>query len=161
VCELLEIAGDCGIVVPKIDVAGYSYVSPKFIGNDPVLILEVEVPPMSVEEMMPVEFVTTTKMGEKGQVTVPKRYRDALKLETGAPMVVLRLGAGLLLIPEQARFRQLCDRIADIFTSHGVTEAELLASLPEARRRVFERHYPELAKTEKASSRKPRKRKTA
>lgn len=159
--ELLVIAGDCGIVAPKIDVAGYSYVSPKFIGNDPVLILQVEARPMSVEEMMPVEFVTTTKMGEKGQVTVPKRYRDALKLETGAPMAVLRLGAGLLLIPEQARFRQLCDRIADIFTSHGVTEAELLASLPEARRRVFERHYPELAKTEKASSRKPRKRKTA
>ena len=49
-------------------------------------------------------------------------------------MAVLRLGAGLLLIPEQARFRKLCDRIADIFTSHGVTEAELLASLPEARR---------------------------
>ena len=116
---------------------------------------------MAVEAMMPVEFVTITQMGEKGQVTVPKRYRDALKLETGAPMAVLRLGAGLLLIPEQARFRQLCDRIADIFTSHGVTEAELLASLPEARRRVFERHYPELAKTEKASSRKPRKRKTA
>ena len=67
---------------------------------------------MSVEAMMPVEFMTATQMGEKGQVTVPKRYRDALKLETGAPMAVLRLGAGLLLIPEQARFRQLCDRIA-------------------------------------------------
>jgi bifunctional DNA-binding transcriptional regulator/antitoxin component of YhaV-PrlF toxin-antitoxin module len=115
---------------------------------------------MSVEAMMPVEFVTTTQMGEKGQVTVPKRYRDALKLETGAPMAVLRLGAGLLLIPEQARFRQLRDRIADIFASHGVTEAELLASLPEARKRVFERHYPDLAKPEKARSRKPRKKKT-
>jgi AbrB family looped-hinge helix DNA binding protein len=68
---------------------------------------------MSVEAMTPVEFVTTAQMGEKGQVTVPKRCRDALKLETGAPMVVLRLGAGLLLIPEQARFRQLCYRIAD------------------------------------------------
>src|SRR5499427_1784840 len=110
--ELLVIAGDCGIVAPKIDVVGYSYISPKFIGNDPVLILPVEARPMSVEAMMPVEFVTTTQMGEKGQVTVPKRYRDALKLETGAPMAVLRLGAGLLLIPEQARFRQLCDRIA-------------------------------------------------
>jgi bifunctional DNA-binding transcriptional regulator/antitoxin component of YhaV-PrlF toxin-antitoxin module len=124
------------------------------------LILPVEVPPLSVEAMMPVEFVTTIQMGEKGQVTVPKRYRDALKLETGAPMVVVRLGAGLLLIPEQARFRQLCDRIADIFTSHGVTAAELLASLPEARKRVFESQYPELAKAEKARTRNPRKRKT-
>src|SRR5262245_65944255 len=115
VCELLVIAGDCGIVAPKIDVAGYSYVSPKFIGNDPVLILQVEAPPMSVEEMMPVEFVTTTKMGEKGQVTVPKRYRDALKLETGAPMVVLRLGAGMVLIAAQVCVRQMCVRVADSF----------------------------------------------
>ncbi len=110
---------------------------------------------------MPVEFVTTTKMGKKGQVTVPKRFRDALKLKTGAQMAVLRLGARLLLIPEQARFRQLCDRIADTFTSHGVTEVELLTSLPEARRLVFKRHYPELAKAEKARSRKPKKRKAA
>jgi bifunctional DNA-binding transcriptional regulator/antitoxin component of YhaV-PrlF toxin-antitoxin module len=100
-------------------------------------------------------------MREKGQVTIPKRYRDALKLETGTPIAMVRLGIGLLLIPEQARFRQLCDRIADVFTSHGVTDAKLLASLPEARRRVFERHYPELAKAEKARSRKHRKRKTA
>lgn len=115
---------------------------------------------MSTETAMPVEFVTTTQLGEKGQVTVPKRYRDALKLETGAPMAVLRLGAGLLLIPEQARFRQLCDRIAGVFASHGVTEDDLLASLPEARRRVFERHYPELAKGEKARPRKSSKKKT-
>src|SRR5262245_31399741 len=36
--ELLVIAGDCGIVAPKIDVVGYSYISPIFIGNDPVFI---------------------------------------------------------------------------------------------------------------------------
>jgi hypothetical protein len=53
----------------------------------------------SAEAMMAGEFVTTAQMGEKWQVTIPKRYRDALKLETGAPAVAPRLGAGLLLIP--------------------------------------------------------------
>ncbi len=90
---------------------------------------------MPVETSIPIEFLTTTRLGEKGQLTVPKEYRDALRLETGAPVAVLRLGAGLLLIPEQARFRQLCDRIAGVFASHGLTETELLASLPEACRR--------------------------
>jgi len=113
-----------------------------------------------MEAMIPVEFVTTIRMGEKGQVIIPKKYRDALKLENRAPMAMLRLGAELLLIPEQARLRQLCGRITDIFTSHGVTEVGLLASLSEARRRVFERHYQELAKAEKAGPRKPRKRNT-
>jgi hypothetical protein len=41
-CELLVIADNCGIVMPKIDAVGYSYISSKFIGNDPVLILAVE-----------------------------------------------------------------------------------------------------------------------
>ncbi len=116
---------------------------------------------MSAETMIPVEFLTTTRLGEKGQLTVPKEYREALRLETGAPVAVLRLGAGLLLIPEQARFRQLCDRIAGVFAGHGVTEAQLLASLPEARQRIFERHYPELAGSEKRRAGKPGKKKAA
>jgi bifunctional DNA-binding transcriptional regulator/antitoxin component of YhaV-PrlF toxin-antitoxin module len=105
---------------------------------------------MSVETMLPVEFLTTTSLGKKGELTVPKEYCDALQLETGTPITVLRLGSGLLLIPEQARFRQLCDRIASAFASHQITEADLMATLPEARQRVFERRYPKLAKTEKA-----------
>lgn len=116
---------------------------------------------MSVETMMQVEFLTTTRLGEKGQLTVPKEYREALRMETGTPVAVLRLGAGLLLIPEQARFRQLCDRIASVFAGHGVTEAQLLASLPEARQRIFERHYPELARSEKRRAGKSGKKKRA
>jgi AbrB family looped-hinge helix DNA binding protein len=105
---------------------------------------------MPADTTLPVEFLITTRLGEKGQLTVPKEYRDALRLEPGAPVAVLRLGSALLLIPEQARFRQLSDRIAAVFASHGITEAEMLATLPEARRRVFERLYPKLAEAEKA-----------
>jgi AbrB family looped-hinge helix DNA binding protein len=116
---------------------------------------------MPVETSIPIEFLTTTRLGEKGQLTVPKEYRDALRLETGAPVAVLRLGAGLLLIPEQARFRQLCDRIAGVFASHGLTEVELLASLPEARQRIFAKHYPELAQAEEVQAKTPKRKKAA
>jgi AbrB family looped-hinge helix DNA binding protein len=51
-----------------------------------------------------VEYLTTTKIGEKGQLTVPKRFREELGLGTGAPFAVLRLGDGLILLPEQQRF---------------------------------------------------------
>jgi AbrB family looped-hinge helix DNA binding protein len=116
---------------------------------------------MPVESAIPIEFLTTTRLGEKGQLTVPKEYRDALRLETGASVAVLRLGAGLLLIPEQARFRQLCDRIADVFASHGLTEMDLLTTLPEARQRVFAKHYPELAQAEAAQAKTPKRKKAA
>ena len=50
------------------------------------------------------EYLSTTKIGEKGQLTVPKQFREELGLEAGAPFAVLRLGDGLILLPEQRRF---------------------------------------------------------
>lgn len=87
------------------------------------------------------EYLTTTKIGEKGQLTVPKQFREGLGLEMGAPFVVLRLGDGLILLPEQQRFEHLCERISSALTTAEITPEKLSATLPEARRRVFERRY--------------------
>jgi len=107
-------------------------------------------------ESLPVEFLTTTHVGEKGQLTVPSEYCGTLQLEKGAQVAVLRLGGALLLIPEHAYFRQLCDRIAIVFSSLRITEVDILSTLPGARQRVFERRYPELAKpAKKQRSRMP------
>ena len=101
-------------------------------------------------------YLTTTRLGEKGQITVPKEFRDAFALEAGAPIAVPQLGSGLILIPEQVRFRQLCDRVAQTFARHGIEVDDLQATLPETRDQVFARHYPALAKGK--STRKPRQR---
>jgi len=67
---------------------------------------------------------------------------DELDLASGAPVVVVRIGDGLVLIPEQSRFQDLCNSIANVLESHGGTPAALQASLPEARHRVFARRLP-------------------
>src|SRR5712691_1057203 len=85
------------------------------------------------------QYLTTTKIGEKGQLTVPKQFRQDLGLGTGAPFAVLRLGDGLILLPEQQRFEQLCQRVSSSLTGAGVTSGDLLATLPEARNRVYAR----------------------
>lgn len=99
----------------------------------------------------PVEFLTSTRLGEKGQLTIPKEYRRSLALEAGAPIAVLQVGSGLLLIPEQARFRELCDRITRVFSSHGLTTADVVSTLPDSRKIVFARLYPRLSKRQRAS----------
>jgi AbrB family looped-hinge helix DNA binding protein len=88
-----------------------------------------------------VEYVTTTKIGEKGQLTVPKEFREDLGLGAGAPFAVLRMGDGLILLPEQKRFEQLCRRVTSALTELGVKPEMLLATLPKARKRVFARQY--------------------
>ena len=102
-----------------------------------------------------VEYLATARIGERGQLTVPKEYRDELGLAPGAPMTVLRVGDGLILMPEQARFRALCEAIGSALEGGGITESALQATLPEARRRVFDRRYPRLA-GEKSSAGKTR-----
>jgi AbrB family looped-hinge helix DNA binding protein len=87
------------------------------------------------------EYLTTTRIGEKGQVTVPKQFRENLGLGTGAPFAVLRLGNGLILMPQQDHFERLCNRIGSALASAGLTPKEVLATLPEARQRVYERRY--------------------
>jgi AbrB family looped-hinge helix DNA binding protein len=87
------------------------------------------------------EYLTTTNIGEKGQLTVPKQFREDLGLKNGAPFAVLRLGDGLILLPEQQRFEQLCERVGASLTSAGITPDDLLATLPDARDRVYSRHY--------------------
>lgn len=64
---------------------------------------------------------------------MPKGYRDALALETGAPITVLQVGSGLLLLPEDTRVRNLCEQIAATFARHGIAAQDLLyhaAALP-------------------------------
>jgi AbrB family looped-hinge helix DNA binding protein len=87
------------------------------------------------------EYLTTTKIGEKGQLTIPKQFREDFGLGKGAPFAVLRLGDGLILLPEQRRFEQLCQQVSSSLTAAGLTSGDLLATLPESRNRVYARRY--------------------
>lgn len=112
--------------------------------------------PTPEESSVSVEYLTTARLGEKGQITLPKAYRDAMTLETGAPITVLQVGSGLLLIPEDTRLRELCDRIATTFARHGIEVQDLMATLPEARARVVARHYPQLTTQDSPRTRRKR-----
>ena len=101
---------------------------------------------MASNTSAPVEYVATTRIGEKGQVTIPKGYRDEAGLAVGSAVAVLRIGEGLILLPEQTRFKHLCDSIASVLASQGVKQTDLERTLPETRKRIFAERYPGLAK---------------
>jgi AbrB family looped-hinge helix DNA binding protein len=99
----------------------------------------------------PVEYIVNTRIGEKGQLTIPKQYRDDLGLDSGAPVAVLRIGEGLMLIPERNRFRLLCEAIASVFEERKIPPANLLETLPHARERVFARRYSAVSAKERGA----------
>ncbi len=90
---------------------------------------------MSVTQ--PVEYVVSLSRNGEGQLTIPKRYRDDLGLDSGAPVAVLRIGDVLMLIPEQDRFKRLCESIASVFENRQITPANLIETLPAARADAF------------------------
>src|SRR4029077_4171987 len=102
------------------------------------------------------EYLTTTKIGEKGQLTVPKQFRKDLGLGNGSPFAVLRLGDGLILLPEQRRFEHLCQQVSSSLIAADLTSEDLLATLSEARNRVYARRYGKKP-SPGASRRRPRR----
>jgi AbrB family looped-hinge helix DNA binding protein len=105
-----------------------------------------------------VEFLASTSIGEKGQLTVPKQFRDDLGLKPGAPVAILRIGDGLILIPEQERFEKLCDEIGGAFARSGVTTESLLETLPQIREEIYQEFYGEGKKPRSPSKRPSPKR---
>jgi len=101
-----------------------------------------------------VEYLAATRPGEKGQLTIPKQYREALGLKTGTPVAVLQVGDGLFLMPEQKRFERLCDSLASVLEGAGITKADLQSTLEESRRRVIARRYPRLSSASEARTTK-------
>lgn len=95
-----------------------------------------------------VEYLTTMRLSEKGQLVLPKEFRDEQGLEAGSPIAVLKIGNSLLLLPEMNKFNALCDSIERTLRRAGVTEEQLLSTLPETRRELFAEVYPELADKE-------------
>lgn len=107
------------------------------------------------ENLSLVDYMATTRLGERGTMTLPKEYRDAVNLDTGAPMTILRIGDGLLLVPEQKRFEQLCESFSSRLEKAGITEVALQSTLHEVREELTRKRYPGLFEgtaTKKAAS---------
>ena len=85
-----------------------------------------------------VGFVGVVHLTRKGQVTVPKQLRQQLQIESGTALLLLQMGEALLLLPDMTEFETVRRRIQETLAKTGHTPEEILATLPEARRRVFE-----------------------
>ncbi len=88
-----------------------------------------------------VGFVGKVHLTQKGQVTVPKPLRQQLQMESGTALLLLQLGEALLLLPEMTEFETVRRRIQETLAKTGRTPEEILATLPEARRQVFQELY--------------------
>jgi bifunctional DNA-binding transcriptional regulator/antitoxin component of YhaV-PrlF toxin-antitoxin module len=93
---------------------------------------------MPSEAARPIEAI---RVGEKGQIAVPPRYRKLHKLSKGSEVLLVQLGETLMVVPFDVTLDRLCERMHDALAGRGVSVAQALKNLAKVRRRRFQRLY--------------------
>lgn len=101
---------------------------------------------MKVKENNLVTYYSTIRLSEKGQMVLPKEYRNEQHLKAGSPIAVLKLGNGLLLLPEMEKFNALCASIEKVLLKNNLTSEDFTETLEETRDELFTELYPNAAR---------------
>lgn len=88
--------------------------------------------------LRPIEAV---RVGEKGRIVVPPKYRKLHKLSKGSEVLLIQLGETLMVVPSDLTLGHLCERIQEALTGHGVSVGQALKNLARVRRRRFQSLY--------------------
>lgn len=86
----------------------------------------------------PIEAI---RVGEKGLIAVPPKYRKRHKLSKGSEVLLVQLGETLMVVPCDVTLFRLCERIQDALTGRGISVRQALKNLARVRRRRFQRLY--------------------
>jgi bifunctional DNA-binding transcriptional regulator/antitoxin component of YhaV-PrlF toxin-antitoxin module len=89
----------------------------------------------------PARPIEAIRIGEKGRIAVPTRYRKRHKLSKGSQVLLVQLGETLMVVPTDASLVRLCERIQDALAGRGISTVQALKNLAKIRRRRYQRLY--------------------
>ena len=83
----------------------------------------------------------TGEIKAKGQLTVPKKIRDMLKIEEGQAVTFLAIGDSVIISPKRLDADETRRQIRRIVRDSGLTEEALLAELKKERESLYREKY--------------------
>ena len=83
----------------------------------------------------------TGEIKAKGQLTIPKKIREMLKLEEGQAVSLLAIGDSVIISPKRLELDEARRQIRRIMKDSGLTEAMLLAELKKERDALYREKY--------------------
>ncbi len=95
---------------------------------------------MSADSML-ISDEFSIRIRQRGQLTLPKKVRDALSIEAGDVLTLLQIGEAIMLSPRPFRGVELGDKFIELMAEEGVTLAELLEDLPKIREEIYHEKY--------------------
>jgi len=85
--------------------------------------------------------IEAIRVGEKGRIVVPPKYRKLHKLSKGSEVLLVQLGETLMVVPTDVTLDHLCERIQEALTGRGISPGQALKNLAKVRRRRFQSLY--------------------
>jgi AbrB family looped-hinge helix DNA binding protein len=85
--------------------------------------------------------IITGEIKAKGQLTVPKKIRDMLKLEEGQAVTFLTIGDSVIISPKRIDAEEARRQIRRIVRESGLTEEALLSELKKEREAFYREKY--------------------
>lgn len=82
---------------------------------------------------MPVVKSESVQMAQRGQITLPKPFREKYDLQTGTKFTVIDLGGVFVLSQRPSRIDALAERIVDSLRANGESLESMLLALREER----------------------------
>ena len=83
----------------------------------------------------------TRAIKARGQLTVPKKIRDMLKLEEGQAVTFLTIGDSVIISPKRLDLDEARRQIRRIVKESGLTEAAILSDLNREREALYREKY--------------------
>lgn len=80
----------------------------------------------------------TVQVQSQGQITMPRKLRDALSIKDGDILTLFQIGNAAILAPKPPRTHKLALKITDMMDEAGVTLTELLEDLPKIREEIYQ-----------------------
>jgi len=85
--------------------------------------------------------VSVAEIKARGQLTIPKKIREAGHLEEGQAVSIIPVGDSLVITPKRLELDEARRQLKRVLKSSGVSLADLLSGLDEERASLFKEHY--------------------
>ncbi|MEA3460119.1 MAG: AbrB/MazE/SpoVT family DNA-binding domain-containing protein [Chloroflexota bacterium] len=84
---------------------------------------------------------STVRMGGRGRITVPVRFRERLGLKRGDIFSIVQVNSFLILTSKELIVPKAANAIAQIMEEKKLTLEEMLEGLEKQRRAIYEERY--------------------
>jgi AbrB family looped-hinge helix DNA binding protein len=83
----------------------------------------------------------TIQVRQRGQITIPKKVREALSISEGDILTLVQVDEVFLLIPKKLKGAEITDRFTALMEAQGLTLNDLLEDLPQIRKELYEERW--------------------